>query len=63
MKEQLMNVLNNLNAIEVKGSSVMILGQVMFDLGNLIEQLDKVEREGCAKNQEPIDETKKIEDK
>ena len=43
MKEQLMNVLNNLNAIEVKGSSVMILGQVMFDLGNLIEQLDKVE--------------------
>lgn len=45
MKVQLMNILNNLNAIEVKGQSVMILGQVLFDLGNLINQLEQVEQE------------------
>ena len=44
MKGQLINVLNNLNAIEVKGQSVMILGGCMQQIANIINQLDQEER-------------------
>lgn len=44
MKGQLINILNNLNAIEVKGQSVMILGGCMQQLANIINQLDQEER-------------------
>ena len=44
MKGQLINILNNLNAIEVKGQSVMILGGCMQQIANIINQLDQEER-------------------
>ena len=45
LKERLTKVFNGLGEIEVKGNSVMILGQVMFDVGNIITELEQVERE------------------
>lgn len=52
VKETLMKIFNGLNEIEVKGSNnVMILGQVMFDLGNLVQQFEQEE----STKQEQVD--------
>lgn len=49
VKETIVKVFNGLNEIEVRGSNnVMILGQVMFDLSNLVQQLDNEEKEKKA---------------
>lgn len=54
MNEKLTKIFNGLNEVEVKGSNnVMILGQIMFDLGTLIQQFEQEEKE---KNAEEINE-------
>lgn len=45
MKNQLINILNGLNMIEVKGQSVMILGDCMTQLANVVNQLEQMEQE------------------
>lgn len=53
VKETLVKMFNGLNEVEVKGSNnVMVLGQVMFDLGNLVQQLEQEE----STKQEQVDE-------
>lgn len=45
VKETIVKVFNGLNEIEVKGSNnVMLLGQIMYDLGNLVQQLEQEEK-------------------
>ena len=58
MKGQLINVLNNLNAIEVKGQSVMILGGCMQQLANIINQLDQEERKAQESVEQSDENTK-----
>ena len=44
VKETIIKVYNGLNDIEVKGAkNVMLLGQIMFDLGNLVQQFEQEE--------------------
>ena len=58
MKNQLINILNNLNAIEVKGQSVMILGGCMQQLANIINQLDQEERKAQESVEQSDENTK-----
>ena len=46
VKETIVKVFNGLNEIEVKGSNnVMLLGQIMYDLGNLVQQLEQEDQD------------------
>lgn len=46
VKETLVKMFNGLNEVEVKGSNnVMVLGQIMFDLGNLVQQIEQEDKE------------------
>ena len=46
VKEAIVKVFNGLNEIEVKGSNnVMLLGQIMYDLGNLVQQLEQEDQD------------------
>ena len=54
VKETLVKIFNGLYEVEVKGSNnVMVLGQIMFDLGNLVQQLDAEDK---VKNVEEVSE-------
>lgn len=54
VKETLVKMFNGLNEVGVKGNNnVMVLGQIMFDLGNLIQQLDAEDK---VKNVEEVSE-------
>ena len=61
MKNQLINILNGLNMIEVKGQSVMILGDCMTQLANVVNQLEQMEQE-VNKEQVPKIQTTELED-
>lgn len=61
MKNQLINILNGLNMIEVKGQSVMILGDCMTQLANVVNQLEQMEQE-VNKGQVPKIQTTELED-
>ena len=42
VKETIVKVFNGLNDVEVKGANnVMLMGQIMFDLSNLVQQLEQ----------------------
>lgn len=46
VKETIVKVFNGLNDVEVKGANnVMLMGQIMFDLGNLVQQLEQEDQE------------------
>ena len=46
VKETIVKVFNGLNDVEVKGANnVMLMGQIIFDLGNLIQQLEQEDQE------------------
>lgn len=45
MKERLTKIFNGLSEIEVRGNGVMILSQVLFELSDIINELDKEEQE------------------
>ena len=45
MKERLTKIFNGLNEIEVKGNGVMILGQIMFELSQIVNELDEADKE------------------
>ena len=46
VKETIVKVFNGLNDVEVKGANnVMLLGQIMYDLGNLVQQLEQEDQE------------------
>ena len=61
MKNQLINILNGLNMIEVKGQSVMILGDCMTQLANVVNQLEQMEQE-VNKEQVSKIQTTELED-
>lgn len=44
MKERLTKIFNGLGDIEVKGNGVMILSQIMFEMSQIINELDEEEK-------------------
>ena len=44
MKERLTKIFNGLGDIEVKGNGVMILSQIMFEMSQIINELDAKEK-------------------
>lgn len=44
MKERLTKIFNGLGDIEVRGNGVMILSQIMFEMSQIINELDAKEK-------------------
>lgn len=45
MKERLTKIFNGLSDIEVRGNGVMILSQIMFEMSQIINELDEADKE------------------